>query len=94
MFLSRSRDKQICRLKYLETRISGREQTSVRAGHLNDLSSCWEVVYLLYSLKILIKQTNAIFSARVFTTGTGASSPQFSTQHALQLPAEISRNHC
>ena len=31
------------------------KQTSVSAGDLNDLSSSWEVVYLLYSLKIIIK---------------------------------------
>jgi len=39
----------------LETRTPGRERTSVRAGDLNDLSSSWGVVYLLYSFKIIRK---------------------------------------
>ena len=55
MFPSRSQDKQICRLKSLETRTPGRERPSVRAGDLNDLSSSWEEVCLLYSIKIIIK---------------------------------------
>ena len=53
MFISRSQDKHICRLRYLETKTPGCEQTSVRAGDLNDLSTSWEEVYLPYSLKII-----------------------------------------
>ena len=123
MFPSRSQDKQICRLQYLQTRTPGRERPSVRADDLNmlnDLSSSWEEVCLLYSIKIIIKaistrlssfstRTNGYFSLwddlakdeniqtpffpRVFfTKETGASSPQFLTQHAPQLPVEISRS--
>ena len=55
MFFSWFQDKQTCVLKYLETRTPGCERTSVRAGDLNDLSASWEVVYQLYSLKIIIK---------------------------------------
>jgi len=41
------------RCRYLETKTPGWKQTSVRADDLNDLSSSWEVVYLLYALKII-----------------------------------------
>jgi len=95
--ISRSQDKQICRLRYLETKTPGCDQISVRAGEIKRFSyklgiSIPALLFKNYNNESYLnplfklqckkkgylsvrddqadnKQTNAVFSARVFYHG-------------------------